>query len=350
LIPTLQRFGDKSWTQDKLERVRKYLVAYSTIMSKRRYPYAYIDGFAGTGYHELKRAEGDHGATLFPEEDQPEVEAFLDGSARIALQVEPRFNRYIFIEKSRKKAAELEKLKGEFPDKAGDIVIKTKEANAYLQDLCKRSWKDRRAVLFIDPFGMQLTWETVAAVGRTKAIDTWILFPVSAVNRLLKGNGNIPTGWRKRLDSMFGEPDWFNEFFRKQRTGLFPGDSDEHEKAADLKLIGKYFNRRLSSAFAAVAPNPYTLRNTRGAPLFLLCFAAANPYAAKTAIKIAQDILRRDPVPVHELQNPIKAREPSTDWLEKVIGSMKDEPAFDEVLAYGRAVRQGDRPTKNQSP
>jgi three-Cys-motif partner protein len=290
----LQRFGDKSWTQDKLERVRKYLVAYSTIMRKRRYPYAYIDGFAGTGYHELKQEEAGSAASLFPEEDQPEIEAFLDGSARIALQVEPRFNKYIFIEKSRKKAAELERLKGEFPDKAGDIVIETTEANTYVQDLCGRSWKDRRAVLFIDPFGMQLTWETVKAVGRTKAIDTWILFPVSAVNRLLKRDGNIPAGWRKRLDTMFGEPDWFDVFFPRRPGGLFDSDPDEREKAANMKLIGKYFNRRLDTAFAAVAPNPYTLRNTRGAPLFLLCFAAANPHAAKTAIKIAQDILRRD--------------------------------------------------------
>jgi len=150
-------------------------------------------------------------------------------------------------------------------------------------------------VLFIDPFGMQLTWKTVEAVGRTKAIDTWILFPVSAVNRLLKKDGNIPAGWRKRLDTMFGEPDWFDVFFPKRPVGLFDTDPDGREKAADMKVIGKYFNQRLASAFAGVAPNPYTLRNSRGAPLFLLCFAAANPQAAPTAIKIAQDILRRDP-------------------------------------------------------
>ena len=63
-----------------------------------------------------------------------------------------------------------------------------------------------------------------------------------------------------------------------------------------MTLIGKYFNQRLTSAFADVAPNPYTLRNSQGSPLFLLCFAAANPRAAKTAIKIAQDILKRDPI------------------------------------------------------
>jgi hypothetical protein len=29
---------------------------------------------------------------------------------------------------------------------------------------------------------------------------------------------------------------------------------------------------------------------------------------------------------------------------------MKDEPAFDEVPALGRAIRQGDRPADDQTP
>jgi hypothetical protein len=31
-----------------------------------------------------------------------------------------------------------------------------------------------------------------------------------------------------------------------------------------------------------------------------------------------------------------------TNWIEQITGSFKDEPAFEEVLAYGRAIRQGD--------
>jgi three-Cys-motif partner protein len=295
MIPSLQQFGDRSWTQDKLERVRKYLVAYTTIMRKRTFEFAYIDGFAGTGYHELKQDGGDNGPDLFPEIEAPEVEAFLDGSARIALQVEPRFGKYIFIEKNRKKAKELEKLREEFSDRASDIIIENAEANAYLQKKYKSSWQDHRAVLFIDPFGMQLTWDTVKAIADTKAIDTWILFPVGAVNRLLKRDGNIPDTWRRRLDTMFGEPQWFDVFFPSQNTDLFHDTFEFRRKIANMELIGEYFNKRLATVFAGVAPNPYTLRNSQGAPLYLLCFAAANPNAAKTAIKIARDILKRDP-------------------------------------------------------
>jgi hypothetical protein len=53
---------------------------------------------------------------------------------------------------------------------------------------------------------------------------------------------------------------------------------------------------------------------------------------------------------VRELQEVLKARKPSLDWLDRVIGSMKDEPAFDEVLAYGRAIRQADRPAEDEAP
>jgi hypothetical protein len=47
---------------------------------------------------------------------------------------------------------------------------------------------------------------------------------------------------------------------------------------------------------------------------------------------------------VHELREALNARKPAPDWLDRVVGSMKDEPAFDEVLTYGRAIRQADRP------
>jgi hypothetical protein len=53
---------------------------------------------------------------------------------------------------------------------------------------------------------------------------------------------------------------------------------------------------------------------------------------------------------VRELQEAIKQGKPTPDWLDRVIGSMKDEPAFDEMLAHGRAIRQADRPAEDQGP
>jgi hypothetical protein len=50
---------------------------------------------------------------------------------------------------------------------------------------------------------------------------------------------------------------------------------------------------------------------------------------------------------VGELQEAMGNRQPAADWLDRVIGSMKDEPAFDEVLALGRAARLVDRPAED---
>jgi hypothetical protein len=44
---------------------------------------------------------------------------------------------------------------------------------------------------------------------------------------------------------------------------------------------------------------------------------------------------------ITELQKQV-ANPQATNWLQGITGSFKDEPAFEEVLAYGRAIRQGD--------
>lgn len=55
-------------------------------------------------------------------------------------------------------------------------------------------------------------------------------------------------------------------------------------------------------------------------------------------------------VAVKELQQLVLPRTPAGNWLERLSGSMKDEPAFAEVLDYGRAIRGADRPVGNDAP
>ena len=47
---------------------------------------------------------------------------------------------------------------------------------------------------------------------------------------------------------------------------------------------------------------------------------------------------------VEKLQRQVTNLSPSADWLDQVTGSFKDEPAFDEVLKFGQALRSADRP------
>jgi hypothetical protein len=41
-----------------------------------------------------------------------------------------------------------------------------------------------------------------------------------------------------------------------------------------------------------------------------------------------------------EMQRRLAALSPATNWLDEIIGSFKDEPAFEEVIAFGRAFRE----------
>jgi hypothetical protein len=38
------------------------------------------------------------------------------------------------------------------------------------------------------------------------------------------------------------------------------------------------------------------------------------------------------------------------DWIEQITGTFKDEPAFEEVIAYGRAFRAADHPPADDAP
>jgi three-Cys-motif partner protein len=141
---------------------------------------------------------------------------------------------------------------------------------------------------------MQVTWDTIEAIANTKAIDLWILFPLGvAVNRMITRDGKINESWRRKLDMMFGVPDWYEAFYQPKITQSFFGEETSMEKISNFDSISEYFVKRLKTVFAGVAENPRPLFNSRNIPLYLLCFASGNPKGAKTAIKIAHDILRK---------------------------------------------------------
>ncbi|MEP0843250.1 MAG: three-Cys-motif partner protein TcmP [Phycisphaerae bacterium] len=285
------------WTTDKLERLRKYLCAYTTIFTKnlkaRYFITIYVDAFAGTGYRVNSATR--KGAAAVPDGDtdpDPEADLFRKGSARIALDVVPSFNRYIFVERDSIRVSELETLRANFPGK--DVQIEQGDANFFLKEWCgKTNWKKHRAVVFLDPYGMQVEWQTLEALARTQAIDLWILFPLGvAVNRLLTRESPPPAWWAKTLTRIFGTPDWEQAFYPKIREETLFGPEETQRKDAPPHAIGRYFLERLKTIFGEVAPNPLPLRNSTNTPIYLLCFASANPKGGRTAVKIARHILK----------------------------------------------------------
>lgn len=290
------------WTSTKLDVLAKYLTAYTTALkdkptADRPFKKAYIDAFAGTGYRSMRgEDESDASANLvFPDLAEPAPQELLDGSARLALKTEPQFDSYIFIERNKDRVRQLESLKTEFPDLASKIRVEKGDANKEIQKVCgaNMNWSSHRAVLFLDPYGMQVEWETIAAVARTKSIDLWLLFPLGiGVNRLVTRSGDIPEGWQHRLDTLLGTTDWREEFYSVVRRPTLFGGEEEHVVKVSKETIGRYFIDRLKLVFAGVSDTPGVLRNSANCPLYLLCFAAGNEKGAPTALKIANYLLK----------------------------------------------------------
>jgi three-Cys-motif partner protein len=298
----LQRFGS-NWTEDKLSRVEEYFKRYNVALKNQRFTLEYIDAFAGTGYREVQD-EGGGGGLMFPGLVEPEVQRFLDGSARKALKVEPGFHRFTFIEKDQRKVEELQKLRDEFPGKS--IRIECGDANQWVQSICREGWDYRRAVLFLDPFGMQVSWQTLEAVARTRCIDVWLLFPLGvAISRLLRRDGEIDEALCRRLDFVFGDRSWRETFYRTEapvkpsavQRSLFDREDEapepEYTWKADFSVIEDYFKDRLRTIFFRVADNPVRLKNSKNVPLYLLFFMAGNEKGAPIAVKIAESIMSR---------------------------------------------------------
>jgi three-Cys-motif partner protein len=288
------QFGGE-WTTRKLEVLAKYLRGYTTALKNTPFHKLYIDAFAGTGYRDARRynEEDSPQNTLFPDMAEPEPQSFLDGSVRLALQTEPRFDQYIFIERSSARCAHLESLKSEFSGLAKKMDIHQGDANTKIQDLCAKDWQSTRAVLFLDPYGMQVEWRTIEAIAQTKAIDLWLLFPLGiGVNRLLTKTGDIPKAWRHRLNLLLGTENWYDEFYTVETTPTLFGDDRERIVKATMDTIGRYFNNRLKGRFAGVAEEPGVLRNSANNPLYLLCFAVGNERGKDIALRIAQHLLK----------------------------------------------------------
>lgn len=288
------QFGGE-WTTRKLEVLAGYLQGYTTALKKTPFEKLYIDAFAGTGYRDVRREEEDDSPqnTLFPDMAESEPQSFLDGSARLALKIETQFDRYIFIERSPERCVLLESLKPEFPGLAHKIDIRQGDANAKIQELCATDWRSKRAVLFLDPYGMQVEWTTIEAIARTKSIDLWLLFPLGiGVNRLLTKSGDIPNSWRHRLNLLLGTEDWYDEFYKVEITPTLFGENKETLIKAKMETIGRYFHNRLKSVFVGVAEEPGVLRNSANNPLYLLCFAVGNERGRDIALRIAQHLLK----------------------------------------------------------
>jgi three-Cys-motif partner protein len=301
------RFGGDAWTEGKLDALENYLRAYRKIFDRNEkaqyFKTLYIDAFAGTGSRSEKKKEKPSyqlELDVFEGEMEPCMgDEYRRGSVRRVLDLDSKFDRYIFVDNNAEHVAELEALRDrDYPELKDRCRIWKADGCEVMRELCTHGhgidWAKWRAVAFLDPYGMNVEWELLWRIAETKAIDLWFLWPLGmGVNRLLKRDGKPNKNFAAKLTRVFGVQDWENAFYHPQTTqDMFSEAPAAEVKDADWDMIGGFFLDRLRTIFAGVAPRTKVLYNSCGNPMYLLCFAAGNPKGAKTAIDIADYLMQ----------------------------------------------------------
>jgi three-Cys-motif partner protein len=274
------------WAAQKLDALKNYLEFYTTALKNAGYwEKVYIDAFAGSGVSRI-RTEGQSNfelATLFDldEVDIAEAEQYIKGSPAIALELNTPFDKYYFVERDESRAVEL---RGKYGQRT-DIEIRSQDASEALLDISTNTIKKRchRAVAFVDPYGLNISWSSINALGKTGATEVIINFAwAMAINRLMVKEGKIPDRWRAMLDNFFGDSDWYDLVYSVE-PDLFGGSTSKADDAE--KKILNYYVAKLKGAFGNVAP-PMLVRNTKGNPLYYLIWAGPHKLGLKGAAHV----------------------------------------------------------------
>ena len=162
-----------SWSASKLDCVEAYATAYLKVMQQQHWAeLRYIDAFAGRGKQAVKDAAGKVGVDAELDSffgsasDRRDVKAFLEGSALRVLNASSQatrgFERYTFIDSHRPSCEELRAaVSASNPDVTHRIEFACEDANAALDRcLADINWQTTRALVFLDPFGLEVKWST----------------------------------------------------------------------------------------------------------------------------------------------------------------------------------------------
>lgn len=287
MLPDVEhRFGSNTWTEDKLKIVFKFIDTYTTALKEQKWKLFYIDAFAGTGSREWDDLEG--------------VTQSSPGSVLKALETTTPFHGYHFIEMDPQKANELE---NKISNKgAKNCKVWRGDANIIVPQIIRTMNPAlHRGVVFLDPFAMSVTWETLEAIAKSTFLDLWFLVPFGAIARVLPKEGMIQEGWLAKLVKTFGENPIPTLYVNDQRQMLpmdleeFGFDADHKIRQGGSKALGKYIVKRLNSIFAWVCKDVVVLKNSKNSPMFLLIYGISNNSdPAKTlADRIAKSILKK---------------------------------------------------------
>jgi three-Cys-motif partner protein len=261
------------WTEMKLEIIRKYSSAYTTIMRKQPCirGYAYIDGFAGAGEH-ISRTTGEK----------------IDGSPALALRLPHSFTEYHFIDLDGKRIVHLRALKA---DRTNVHVWKGDCNDVLLNEIFPLFTYEsyRRALCLLDPYNLNPSWPVVEKAGELRTIEIFLNFMIMDANKnVLKNDpSRVDEAQKRRFSAFWGDRSWEGIVYQEEPADLF-GLKRLKNAATDI-IINAYRERLMKVAGFRYVPDPIPMKNSKGVPIYYLFFASQN----EKGFEIASNILNK---------------------------------------------------------
>ncbi len=262
------------WSEVKLDILREYAVPYSRIVSAHGFLHLYIDAYAGAGSH-ISRTTGEE----------------VQGSPLVALETEPPFHEYHFVDADPNRVDRLRRQAG----KRTNVHIHRGDCNEILtRDIFPLAkYEDRRrALCLLDPYNINLSWDIVATAGRMKSIEIFVNFMVMDMNMnvLLQDPTKADPRQIARMNRFWGDESWHDEMYEASRQGSLFGEPEQVKVEEPNERISEAYRQRLLKvAGFSDAPQPLRFVNSLGATIYYLFFASPN----RTGDKIVEDIFRK---------------------------------------------------------
>jgi three-Cys-motif partner protein len=247
------------WTADKLEFLENYIPAFKKATQKA-FNTHYVDGFAGPGVNIIEGQE-------------------RQGSPLIALNTEPAFTKYFFVEKDRQAFVALEQ-RVKAHKNISLATIFGEDFNIIAPEILARIPDLSPTLFFLDPEGLELEWSTMELISRRTKADLFLLISGSGVIR----NAQKPSN-HESITGFYGTDAW-KEILEKLEKGEYPTDTRQFEAFTD------FYVERLNQIGFTNAQRFLIARNSKNVALHALVFAIKSDKGESVALRIAERVLK----------------------------------------------------------
>jgi three-Cys-motif partner protein len=220
------------------------------------------------------------------EENDADFAEYIQGSPRVALDIDHPFTHYYFVEKNPEHIEKLKALKTEYAETRNITIYEgdaLRHLNVFIESV--KDWRSSRAVVFLDPFGMQVPWQTICDIAQKRSIEIILNLPIgTTIQRLIKKDrANMSQKDLERLTSYFGSEEWEQiVYYTSSLTSLFDNEPTVLKYDDTAERLIKWYMDRLRVLFGHTA-GPKLIKNTRGAHLYYLIWAGSNETGKKIA-------------------------------------------------------------------